>query len=63
MFASVSDRVVFNPLNDTPFYNVGKNDISSKLNKMKKHIDNLKKINIEQAPFASTTKRFEESRK
>lgn len=42
----------------TEFYNISKNDIGFKAEKMKKYIENLRKINIERVPFETNAKRF-----
>jgi hypothetical protein len=41
-----------------PFYNVVRSDIGYKAEKMKRYIENLKKINVVKAPFEVAEKRF-----
>lgn len=43
---------------EVPYYNIIRNDIGFKAEKMKRYIDNLKKINIEKTPFQTSSKRF-----
>ena len=59
VFNSGTVRDVFDSKQEAlPFYNVVRNDIGFKAEKMKRYIENLRKINIVKTPFQTSTKRF-----
>lgn len=63
VFNSETKREVFEDKGErVPFYNVLRNDIGFRAEKMKRYIENLKKINIVKTPFQTSSKRFIEDK-